>query len=158
MHRHSVTFFSHKLQSAECNYDTSDQKLLTVVTSFKVWRHYLEEAQHLIWVITDHHNLRYFLSTKPFTQRQAHWAEFLSGFNFSIKYWAGSKNSADAPSWWADYHLTDSDDYTLISFFKLAAMSLCVTEVNSEEDSENDALLSHTIVNDICSSLEAHRF
>ena len=157
-HWHSVTFFSRKLQSAECNYDTPDQELLTVITSFKMWRHYLKKAQHLIQVITDHHNLRYFLSTKPLTQRQAHWAEFLSEFNFSIKYWADFKNSADAPSWWADYHSERPEDYTLIPFFKLAALSLCVTEVSEKEESNDNALLSHIIVNDICSSLETHDF
>ena len=158
MHWHSVTFFSHKLQSAECNYDTLNQELLTVVASFKVWRHYLEEAQHLIQMITDHHNLRYFLGIKPLTQRQAHWTEFLSGFNFSIKYQISFKNSADAPSWWADYHSAEPDDYTLILFFKLAAMSLCVMKVSEKEDSEDAALLLHIIVNDICSSLKTHDF
>ena len=33
-----------------------------------------------------------------------------------------------------------------------------MTESSEEEDSENDALLSHIIVNDICSSLETHDF
>ena len=37
-------------------------------------------------------------------------------------------------------------------------MSLCVTGGSEEEDSEDDALLSHTIVDDICSSLGTHDF
>ena len=37
-------------------------------------------------------------------------------------------------------------------------MSLCVTENSEEKDSENDALLLHIIVNDICSSLKTHDF
>ena len=41
-HHHSVAFFSCKLQPAERNYDTSDQELLMIVTSFKAWRHYLK--------------------------------------------------------------------------------------------------------------------
>ena len=34
-HQHSVTFFSCKLQLTECNYKTSDQELLAIVTLFK---------------------------------------------------------------------------------------------------------------------------
>ena len=36
-HKHSIVFFSHKLTGAECNYETSDHKLLTIVASFKAW-------------------------------------------------------------------------------------------------------------------------
>ena len=157
-HWHSVTFFSHKLQPAERNYDTSDQELLVIVTSFRAWRHYLKGAKHPIQVLTDHHNLRYFLGFKPLTQRQAHWAEFLSGFNFSIEYQADFKNPADALSWWADYQLTGLNDYTLVPFFKLTALSLCQTELSEVKNLNEDALLSHTIVNDICHSLRMHGF
>ena len=46
----------------------------------------------LIKVITDYKNLKYFITTKKITKRQARWAEFLSGFNFVIFYTPGKKN------------------------------------------------------------------
>jgi len=50
-------------------------------------------------VFTDHKNLKYFNTTKLLNQRQAHWAEILSQFNFKIVYRPGEKNGkADALS------------------------------------------------------------
>ena len=46
----------------------------------------------------------------------------------------------------------------LISFFKLAALSLCVTEISEKEESNDNILLLYIIVNDICSNLETHDF
>ena len=162
-----MAFFSWKLQLTERNYSTPDQELLVIVTSFKAWWHYLKGSKHLIKVITDHHNLRYFLGAKSLTRWQAHWAEFLSEFNFSIEYRAGFKNPADALSWRADYQSEGSDTYTLVPFFKLIILSLCTGKVDKEGDSqlgasegalEDEALLSHTIVNEICINLATRRF
>ena len=48
-------------------------------------------------VLTDHKGLKYFMSTKKLTPRQARWAEFLSEFNFKVTYQTGKKNDkADA--------------------------------------------------------------
>ena len=153
MHHHSVTFFSCKLQPAECNYDMSDQKLLVIVTSFWAWRHYLKSAQHSVKVFTDHNNLQYFLRIKPLIRWQAHWDEFLSEFDFKIEYQTDFKNLTDLFSWRPDYQSTGSDDYTLVPFFKLTAMSLCLAEIGNEKGLKDDALLFHIIVNDIHHSL-----
>ena len=40
-------------------------------------------------VITDHKNLEYFSTTKILSQCQAHWSEFLSGFNMAIRFCPG---------------------------------------------------------------------
>ena len=48
-------------------------------------------------VLTDHKGLKYFMTTKKLTSRQAKWAEFLSEFNFKVTYQTGKKNDkADA--------------------------------------------------------------
>ena len=85
-HQHPFTFFSRKMNPAERNYVTGDQELLAIVASFKAWRHYFKGAKYTITVISDHNNLKYFLESKPLSQRQAHWAEFLSEFDFTIVY------------------------------------------------------------------------
>jgi hypothetical protein len=47
--------------------------------------------------------LRYFITTRVLTRRQARWAVTLSTIDFEIIYRAGSKNLADAPSRRPDY-------------------------------------------------------
>ena len=161
-HRHPVAFFSRKFTAAERNYGTPDQELLAIVACFKNWRHYLEGAQHTVTVITDHNNLRYFLEKKPLSRRQAHWAEFLAGFDFKIEYRPGKRNPADGPSRRSDYKLQGPETYTLTPFLRLAALSFCITGETGEGDvtdeQEEDALLSHTIVDEIRSILEETRF
>ena len=47
----------------------------------------------LVQVLTDHKKLKYFMTTKKLTPRQARWTKFLSEFNFVISYQSGKKNN-----------------------------------------------------------------
>lgn len=99
-----IAFYSRQFTQAERNYDVHDRELLAVVTAFKQWRHYLEGAKHEITVRSDHHNLKYFTTTKELTGRQIRWAEHLSRFNFKIQHIKGKDNiMADALSRRPDY-------------------------------------------------------
>ena len=102
-HWHPVAFYSRKMTGQEGRYEVHDQELLAVVACFKEWRHYLEGSRYPVAVITDHNNLRYFMTTKELTRRQARWALKLAEFDFTIYYRAGKLNSADAPSRRPDY-------------------------------------------------------
>ncbi|KAI0994988.1 hypothetical protein K3495_g13193, partial [Podosphaera aphanis] len=84
-----VAYFSKKHSPAECNYEIYDKELLAIIRAFEEWRPEPEGAAHPIEVISDHKNLEYFMSTKHLNRRQARWAEFLSRFNFIIKYRPG---------------------------------------------------------------------
>ena len=86
---HPIAFHSQSLHAAELNYDVHDKELLAIVEAFKKWQHYLERTATPVEVITDHKNLTYFCSSKLLTQRQARWSEYLSQFNFSIKFRLG---------------------------------------------------------------------
>jgi hypothetical protein len=86
-----VAYFSKKHSPAECNYEIYDKELLTIIRSFEEWRPELEGAAHPIAVISDHENLEYFMSTKQLNRRQPRWAEYLSWFNFVIKYRPGKQ-------------------------------------------------------------------
>ena len=70
-HWHPVAFWSRKMIPAECNYDTHNKELLAIVKTFKHWRHYLEGSRHPIEILADHANLRYFMTTKELSGRQA---------------------------------------------------------------------------------------
>jgi len=68
------------------NYDTHDKELLAIFAAFTTWRHYLEGPVAPVDIVTDHKNLEYFLSTHMLTRRQAQWSEYLSQFNFIIRF------------------------------------------------------------------------
>ena len=81
-----VAYFSKKHNPAECNYEIYDKELMAIVRAFEQWRPELEGAKHAVSVVSDHKNLEYFMSSKKLSRRQARWSEFLSRFDFTIKY------------------------------------------------------------------------
>ncbi len=85
-------FFSHRLTSAERNYDVGNRELLAIRLALGEWRHWLEGASVPFIVWTDHRNLEYIRSAKRLNARQARWALFFGRFEFSISYRPGSKN------------------------------------------------------------------
>jgi transposase InsO family protein len=87
-----VGFYSHVFSGASTNWEIHDKELGAIVLAFKQWRAELQSAQGRIDVFTDHRSLEYFMSTKVLTARQVGWMEFLSGFNFVIRYTAGKDN------------------------------------------------------------------
>ena len=86
---HPVAFFSKKHSPAECNYEIYDKELMAIIRCFEEWRAELESSPHPIRVLSDHKNLKYFISTKLLSCRQVRWSEFLSRFNFRIIYRPG---------------------------------------------------------------------
>ena len=100
---HPVAYWSRKMLPAESHYQIYDAEMLAIVSAFKQWRHYLEGSRYPITVLSDHANLRFFMTTKELNGRQARWAEKLSAFDFVIQHRPGAKNPADAPSRRPDY-------------------------------------------------------
>ena len=86
-----VAYFSSKHSAQECNYEIYDKELLAIIKAFEEWRLELHGVSGGTEVITDHKNLEWFMSTKALNQRQVRWSEILSGFNFRIVFWPGSK-------------------------------------------------------------------
>ena len=84
-----MAFDSRKLTSAEVNYEIHDKELFAIVFCFQKWRAYLFSVSSTFEVLTDHDSLKYFMTTKVLTRRQARWAEFLAEFNFVITYCPG---------------------------------------------------------------------
>jgi hypothetical protein len=90
-----VAFWSKKFTSPLLRWHTYDKELSAIVESFKTWRHYLEHALSTIWVLSDYNNLRYFMTTKELSPKQARWAEELARFDFEIEYKPRADNPAD---------------------------------------------------------------
>ncbi|MBW0580901.1 hypothetical protein O181_120616, partial [Austropuccinia psidii MF-1] len=103
--KHPISFDSCKLLPAELNYEIHDKELLGIVWSLKHWRAFLLSLSNSFEVLTDHSSLQYFMSFKVLTCCQAHWAEFLSEFHFTITYCPGRLATLpDAFSCWDDVY------------------------------------------------------
>jgi len=83
---YSVTYFSKKHNSVECNYEIYDKKLMIIVYAFEKWWSELEDFIYSVKMITNHKNLEYFMSIKQLSHHQARWSKFLSRFNYCIAY------------------------------------------------------------------------
>ena len=95
---HFIAFFSYKFKKAKINWNTHDKKLYAIVFDFKNWKHYLQDSKHLIRVIFDHNNLRYFMTIKKLNAKQIRWIEKLVAFDFTIEYRKNKLNFANASS------------------------------------------------------------
>ncbi len=119
---HPVAYYSRKQIPAETRYDTHDKELLAIVESFKHWRHYCEGSRQKIEVLTDHHNLKKFMSTTRLNSRQIRWAQELSRYDFAIEYRQGKHNPADPLSRIPDYEqdddITKRENYHLLDELK----------------------------------------
>jgi len=83
---YSVAYFSKKHNSVKCNYEIYNKKLMIIVYTFKKWWSEFENFIYSVKMITNHKNLKYFMSIKQLSRHQAHWSEFLSRFNYHIAY------------------------------------------------------------------------
>ena len=106
-------FYSRKLTAPEQNYEIHDKELLSIIEAFKEWRYLLIGTEIPVHIYTDHKNLIYFKENRALNRRQARWSLFLSDFNFTINYRAGSKQVvSDALSRQASFELTKVDKDT----------------------------------------------
>ena len=85
-----TAFYSAKLSSAQQNYPVHEQELLSGVETM-LRHHDILQGIHFIWV-TDHESLKYLLTQKSLSDRQAHWLEKLLEFDFEIRHIPGTDN------------------------------------------------------------------
>ena len=57
---HPCAFLSKTLSTAELNYDIFDWELFAIIHALIEWKHYLQETDHPVIVVTNHKNLSYF--------------------------------------------------------------------------------------------------
>lgn len=95
---HPIAYFSQTNLPAERNYPIHDLEMLAIIKAIKNWRQYLLGAPYKIQILSDHNNLRYFMTKQILNPRQARWASYLQQYNFEIVYRSGASNPADALS------------------------------------------------------------
>ncbi|KAI1006568.1 hypothetical protein K3495_g1651 [Podosphaera aphanis] len=74
------------------NYEIRDKELLAVIACMKEWNAELKGLAKAFTILSDHMNLKYFLTTRKLTERQIRWAEFMSRFRYYLQYRKGKEN------------------------------------------------------------------
>ena len=105
-----ISYYSQKFSPAKINYEIHDKELLAIVNSFHDIQSWLIGSPHPISVISDHKNLKYFMTSRVLNCHQACWSISLSEFNFKLDYAPGKKNPADAPSRCLDFYPQEGDE------------------------------------------------
>ena len=92
-----IAFFSHVLNSAECNYSTTEKECLAVLYAVHQFRPYVYGKQFVL--VSDHEPLRWIDSVKDPGQRLIRWRLKLRDYEYTFKYKPGKLNTnADALS------------------------------------------------------------
>ncbi|MHB1799638.1 MAG: reverse transcriptase family protein [Vulcanimicrobiaceae bacterium] len=95
--RRVIGYASRVLTPAERNYGTTDREALAVVWGTREYRPYLHGRKFLL--ITDHEALKYILTYKGASGRQARWCMEMMEYDFKIIHRSGKKHiNADALS------------------------------------------------------------
>jgi len=112
---HPVAFYSKSLSPVERNYEIHNKEMLAIICTLEEWRHFLEGAQHLVEIWTDHKNLEYFMTAKKLNRRQARWSLYLARFDFKLIHHPGrSMGKPDALSRRPDHGNRASDNKDII--------------------------------------------
>ena len=100
---------SRKFTNAQRHYRVFEQETIAILEALLKWEDKL--MGYRIHVVTDHQALEFFQTQRRLSSRQTRWMEYLSRFNFDIRYVKGVLNkAADALSryyesdTWADTH------------------------------------------------------
>jgi hypothetical protein len=67
------------------------------------------DTNNLVTIMSDHANLRYFMTSQHLSDRQARWAAYLSSFHFVIRHIPGKMNPGDSPTRWPDFVPKDKE-------------------------------------------------
>ncbi|MBW0546330.1 hypothetical protein O181_086045 [Austropuccinia psidii MF-1] len=110
--KHPIGFYSRKHIPEELNYEIHDKELLGIIWALRCWRDFVLSLSSPFEVLTYCSSLKYFMSSKVLTLRQARWAEFLSEFHFSITYRPGHLATLpNALSCWDDAYPEKGEDF-----------------------------------------------
>ena len=114
-------FLSKKFSDAQRNYRTFEHETIAILEALLKWEDKLIGRR--IHIVTDHQALEFFQTQRRLSARQTRWMEYLSRFNFDIRYVKGKLNKvADTLS---RYYQFDSwDDAPLVQHYVFADVRL----------------------------------
>jgi hypothetical protein len=83
-------FLSKKFSNAQRNYRTFEHETIAILEALLKWEDKLIGRR--LHVVTDHKALEFFQTQRHLSVRQSRWMEYLSHFNFDIRYIKGNLN------------------------------------------------------------------
>ena len=116
---HSIVYYNYKFKGFEINWNTHDQKMYIIVFEFKTWWHYLQNNKHFVCMIIDYKNFCFLMIIKIFNDKQMHWIETLTAFDFYIKYHKNKLNPAEEPSKKSDIMKFELNEKNVFDLFIL---------------------------------------
>jgi hypothetical protein len=84
-------FMSKKFTAAQHNYRVFEMETIAILEALLKWEDKL--VGHRIHVVTDHRALEFFKTQRRLSHRQMRWMEYLSRFDFDIRYIKGQNNT-----------------------------------------------------------------
>ena len=144
-----MVYISKQHLPTECNYEIYDKEMLAIIKALDEWDAELWSMKAFT-IITDHHNLEYFMSTQKLTEWQMRWANTLSKYDFKIAYTPGKSNTIPDVLSCRPQAIPDGQDKRVLAWkcqlLKLGicapgvfnAHSVLVVLANAEEDKDNE--------------------
>ena len=118
---HPAGFLSKTFSDAQRHYRTLEHETIAILEALLKWEDKLIGRR--IHIVTDHKALEFFQTQHRLSARQTRWMEYLSCFNFDIRYVKGKLNKvADALSWY--YQFDSWDDALLVQHYVFADVRL----------------------------------
>jgi hypothetical protein len=137
---HLITFFSRKMFAAKRNYEIEEKKMLAMIESCRVFRHYVKEALFSIQMLIDHVNWNSFFKNKKLNKKKARWWKKFNDLNLHIEYRSNKLNFADDSFRRFDY---ESNELIIVNAIAKNDNKLIVNRVHVqafivEHDSQKD--------------------
>ena len=86
---HVISYESKKLKEHKKNYATNDLELDSIIYALKMWGHYL--IGKIFLLKNDNLGLKYLFKQPNLNGKQTRWLDFLSDYNFEVKYIKGKE-------------------------------------------------------------------
>jgi len=135
-----VAFYSKSLSLVEQNYEIHDKEMLAIIRVLEKWRHFLEGAQHLVEIWTDHKNLEYFMIAKKLNCHQARWSLYLACFDFKLIHCLGRCIGKPDTLSWRPNHGKGASDNEDVVLLRLELFVIRALEEVQLEGPERDIL------------------
>lgn len=85
-----VAYLSKRLNSAEVNYPIHDKEMHSIVACLEEWKPELISVVKPFKILTDHKNLKYFMTKQLLNERQVRYNDVLQQFRFNLEWRPGS--------------------------------------------------------------------
>ncbi|CAF2136868.1 unnamed protein product [Rotaria magnacalcarata] len=136
---HIIAFTSSTFNKTQLNYTTTELEILAIKASIRAFHPFI--AGRKFEIHSDHAPLLYLVSMRPFNGRIARTLEFLSNYDFEVKWVAGKDNTwQDMLSRTCNWDQTEKNKFNNNTIENYTYLPKNVTVVNRDEKREESLL------------------